>query len=300
VIGFERNDWSDWREIRTCGSVEAPQPGVPQPMTSNSSGQLLELRPPGPAVPEENTQEDQRRALTGAPVADPQSLGIYLLHHVSPPTLFEYWTESREQPSGAQGWRPRIKGHDVAELARRFATPLYVISRDQLRRNVRPSSGVLNAVGMSDHQAMPTADNKALVERFVEDVVNAGNTAAIADLCVPGSMFAAGIEGQMKNMKIAFPDNHFTIEEMVTEGDRVVIRLSIRGTNSGPLVGLPAFGRLEPPVPPTNRAVLGSGMQMFKIADGRIVSYSLELDQLGLLQQLGWTFTPPSPSGEGQ
>lgn len=146
---------------------------------------------------------------------------------------------------------------------------------------------------LNKDNAMSIEDNKALVRRFIDEVMNAGNTAAIADFCVPGSMFAGGLESQVKGMKTAFPDNHFTIEEMVAEGDRVAVRVTTRGTNSGPLVGLTAFGRLERPVPPTGKTVSGTGMNFFRVSDGKIVSFASELDQLGLLLQLGWTVTPP-------
>jgi predicted ester cyclase len=138
-----------------------------------------------------------------------------------------------------------------------------------------------------------STDNKALVQRFVDDVMNAGNITAIANFCVPGSMLAGGLEGQIRAMNTAFPDNHFTIEEMIAEGNKVVVRATIRGTNTGPLVGLPAFGRFETPVPPTGKSVTGSGLNIYTISDSKIVSYGGELDQIGLLRQLGWTFTPP-------
>jgi predicted ester cyclase len=59
------------------------------------------------------------------------------------------------------------------------------------------------------------------------------------------------------------------------------------------LVGLPAFGRFETPVPPTGKSVTASGTYVFTVSDGKIVSFAAELDQIGLLRQLGWTFTPP-------
>jgi predicted ester cyclase len=136
-------------------------------------------------------------------------------------------------------------------------------------------------------------DNKVLVQRFIDEVMNAGNTTAIADFCVEGSMFAGGIEGQIKAMKSGIPDNHFTIDDILAEGNRVAVRFTAHGTNSGPLVGLPAFGRLETPVPPTGKSVTTSGMYIFTVSDGKIVSFALELDQIGLLRQLGWTFAPP-------
>jgi predicted ester cyclase len=141
---------------------------------------------------------------------------------------------------------------------------------------------------------MTIEDNKALVQRFIDEVMNAGNAAAIADLCVPGSLFAGGIDGQIKNMKMGFPDNHLTIEDILAEGDKVAVRVTIHGTNTGPIVGLPAFGRLEAPVPPTGKSVIGGGMYFFTVSNGKIVSFTAELDQIGLLRQLGWTFTPPA------
>src|SRR5690348_4201741 len=141
---------------------------------------------------------------------------------------------------------------------------------------------------------MSIEDKKALVRRFVEEVMNDANSAAIADLCVPDSRFALGIAGQLQSMRTAFPDNHFTIDELLAEDALVAARMIVRGTNSGPLVGLPAFGRMEKPVPATGQSVLGTAIYIFKIVDGRIASLTFELDQVGLLQQLGWTFNPPS------
>ena len=76
-------------------------------------------------------------------------------------------------------------------------------------------------------------------------------------------------------------------------GQKVAVRVTAQGINTGPLVGLPGFGCLEKPGLPTGRSVTHSGMYVFTLSDGNIVSYAAELDQVGLLCQLGWTFTPP-------
>ncbi len=91
-----------------------------------------------------------------------------------------------------------------------------------------------------------------------------------------------------------FPDLHMSIEEVFAEGNKVAVRVTTRGTNTGPMVGLPAFGRLETPVPPTGKSVTGSGIYLFTVSDGKISSLAAEIDQMGLLQQLGSTFTPPT------
>jgi predicted ester cyclase len=83
---------------------------------------------------------------------------------------------------------------------------------------------------------------------------------------------------------------------MIAEGDKVAVRVTAHATHTGPLLGLPAFGRFEEPVPPTGRSVTMTGTYVFTIADGKIASYAAELDQIALLRQLGWTFTPPAPA----
>jgi predicted ester cyclase len=139
---------------------------------------------------------------------------------------------------------------------------------------------------------MSLADNKDLVRRFINEVFNAGDTEAIPKFCVSGSMFAGGIAGQVKSMKTAFPDQKFTIDNIVAEGDKVAVQLTINGTNSGPLIGLPAFGRLETPIKPTYKTITASSIYIFTISNERIMSFTFELDQIAILRQLGWRFTP--------
>jgi len=140
---------------------------------------------------------------------------------------------------------------------------------------------------------MSIAENKALVERFIEEVFNKGNVNAIADFCVPGSMFAGGVVGQIRSLKTFLPDGQFTIDSLIAEGDKVVAVITQRGTNTGPIVGLPAFGKLETPVPPTGKAVAVSSVSIFTLSGSKIKSYENHIDQISLLQQLGWTIEPP-------
>lgn len=137
-------------------------------------------------------------------------------------------------------------------------------------------------------------ENKALVRRFVEEVYNKGNLDSIADFFIQGSFLAGGHAGQIKVMKTAFPDNNFTIEEMVAEADKVVARMTVRGTNTGPIAGLPAFGKLETPIPPTGKQTMSTAIYIFTLKDGRIASINTELDQIGMLRQMGWKITPPN------
>lgn len=67
------------------------------------------------------------------------------------------------------------------------------------------------------------------------------------------------------------------IDEVVAEGDRVLVRLRFRGRHTGDLMGLPASGR----------SIDIAVMDLFRIVDGRLVEHWALLDNLGMLKQVG-------------
>ncbi len=82
----------------------------------------------------------------------------------------------------------------------------------------------------------------------------------------------------------AFPDLHFTVEDMIAEGDKVASRYTARGTHRGELMGLP----------PTGRGVTEVGIMISRLAEGKLVEDWHSPDNLGLIQQLG-VVTFPGP-----
>ncbi|HAL16835.1 MAG TPA: ester cyclase [Anaerolineaceae bacterium] len=99
---------------------------------------------------------------------------------------------------------------------------------------------------------MTTKDNKSLVRHLVEEGFNKSNLAAIDELLadnfidhkpLPGlpplPPSPAGFKQLATMFRTAFPDLLYTIEDMVADGDKVVIRYSACGTNTGELVGMP-------------------------------------------------------------
>jgi predicted ester cyclase len=80
----------------------------------------------------------------------------------------------------------------------------------------------------------------------------------------------------------AFPDLHFTIGDLVAEGDKVAVRLTGTGTNKGAFRG----------IPPTNRKVTVWMIQIDRIAGGKFMEGWSRYDTLGLMQQLGLIPTP--------
>jgi predicted ester cyclase len=75
----------------------------------------------------------------------------------------------------------------------------------------------------------------------------------------------------------AFPDMKLELEDLVAEGEKVLVRLVIRATHTGPFGAMPATGK------PIRVAVL----DLFQIRDGVLIEHWAQLDNLGMLKQLG-------------
>ena len=135
---------------------------------------------------------------------------------------------------------------------------------------------------------MSTEDNKTLMRRFFEEVYTKKNLAAIEEFISPNhidhSAAAAGLpvgaEGSRQAigmMLTGFPDLHVTVEDMIAEGDKAVVRMTMRGTQQG------AFGSISP----TGKQVAVSTIDIVRIEGGKIAEEWGIDDMLGMLQQLG-------------
>ena len=129
--------------------------------------------------------------------------------------------------------------------------------------------------------------NKAIVRRWIDEMcgrrnLSVGDEIFAADVIdhnpVPGQ--AAGVEGQkqvLSELFAAFPDFHSQAEEIVSEGDRVMVRWTATGTHQGDYFG----------VKPTGKQITYQGIDSLRVVDGKIVERWGVSDDLGLLQQLG-------------
>jgi steroid delta-isomerase-like uncharacterized protein len=132
-----------------------------------------------------------------------------------------------------------------------------------------------------------SADNKALVRRYVEEVLNKKNLALVDELFAPtfvdhdSSMPQAkgpeGVKRLAAMVHAAFPDLNFSIEDLIAEGDKVVYRYTIRGIHQNDFMGIPATGK----------AVKVTGIHIYRISDGKLQEEWENWDMLGLLRQLG-------------
>ena len=133
---------------------------------------------------------------------------------------------------------------------------------------------------------MSTEDNKALVRRFFEELWNQGNLVVADELMAPSHVHhfpgkdiqgPDGVKQLVSGIRTALPDFHLSTDDVIAEADKGVMRFTIHGTHQGEGMGLP----------PTGKRVVYTGIDIFRIADGKIVERWGEVDMLGLLQQLG-------------
>jgi steroid delta-isomerase-like uncharacterized protein len=138
----------------------------------------------------------------------------------------------------------------------------------------------------AEEAAVGTDENKALVRRFVAEAINGLRPEAIDELVSDGYTYhAPGMEIQGRNaiagvfamLRAAFPDWHEEIEDLIAEGDRVVFRVTGRGTHRGDFQG----------VPPSGRAVTVAGTDIVRIEEGKLAEHWANFDQLGLMTQIG-------------
>ena len=76
---------------------------------------------------------------------------------------------------------------------------------------------------------------------------------------------------------VALPDQHYTFEDEIAEGDKVVLRWTVRGTHKGEFRG----------IPPTGKQIAFSGVNTYRIASGKVVEEWSDFDRLDILQQIG-------------
>jgi len=135
---------------------------------------------------------------------------------------------------------------------------------------------------------MSTEQNKALVRQLVEEFFNRGNTGLADTLLAPDFVereeLPPGIPRDREGVKqlaalfrSAFPDFNVTIDDLVAEGDKVVLRATWSGTQKGEFMG----------VPPTGKRVSFGVIDILRIADGKFVEHWGQMDSMGMMQQLG-------------
>lgn len=136
--------------------------------------------------------------------------------------------------------------------------------------------------------------NKNLVRRFTDEVYNQSHKERIdayvhADFIdhSPGAPLNARgpayVASQYAATYAAFPDLRFTVEDLIGEGDKVVMRWSSQGTFTGKLGDVPGKGQ----------SMTVHGTSIFRLQDGKIIESWDLVDRLAMLRQAGFTVAPP-------
>ena len=119
---------------------------------------------------------------------------------------------------------------------------------------------------------MSTEQNKTLIRRYFEQVVNQVDRAAADELVAPNLVFNSPYTPQptqdresflqmLTAVHAAFPDFNLVDHDLIAEGDQVASRWTVYGTHEGELAGMP----------PSGKRVAITGLSIYRIANGKIV-----------------------------
>ena len=137
---------------------------------------------------------------------------------------------------------------------------------------------------------MSAEENKAVVRRLLDGASLEGYASVVGELIAPDFIAYAppfpDIEGPegfkqfLAGTFTAYPDGRFTIEDMLAEGNKVAVRLTLNGTHEG----VTRTG-----IAPTGKRVAVTGIEVYYLDGGKIVETWMNFDFLGLMQQMGAT-----------
>ena len=141
---------------------------------------------------------------------------------------------------------------------------------------------------------MSTEENKALLRRYADEIINKRNLAILDELMAPGlakDLVNNGVLPDRFNQAkfgffYSFPDLQITIEDDFAEGDKVGTRGYITGTHKGDFEGLA----------PTGKQVKFGYITLWRVENGKLVEFWPRVDYLGLMKQLGLV---PKPAQGG-
>lgn len=132
------------------------------------------------------------------------------------------------------------------------------------------------------------SDNKAIGRRFFEGMLGKGDWAVAEELMIedvvmhhPSSPTPVtgreNVVGMLGAFRGGFPDLKLVVEDVIEEGDKVVVRWRASGTHTADLFG----------IPPTGKSMNVPGISVLRLENGKIVEDWVAEDSLGLMKQIG-------------
>ena len=124
--------------------------------------------------------------------------------------------------------------------------------------------------------------NKEVIRTLYEQALNKRNMGLLQDFVsedyvgIGGEKGATAFEAPVAALIKALPDIQWNIEELIGEGDKVVVRWKVQGTHTGPFQHITATGN----------TVSNDGIGIYELKDGKVINAQVHTDRLGFLQQL--------------
>jgi steroid delta-isomerase-like uncharacterized protein len=139
---------------------------------------------------------------------------------------------------------------------------------------------------------MSIESTEAVMKRFVE-FINTADEQLAREIIAAEAVFYAPTHpeplrgpddclGLLAIMRNGFPDIQWTLEETITEGNKVAARFTMRGTHRGDFFG----------IPPTGKKISVQALNFYHLTDGQIVKEQGQPDLLGIMRQIGAVPTP--------
>jgi steroid delta-isomerase-like uncharacterized protein len=179
----------------------------------------------------------------------------------------------------------------VAVAAALAAAALGVAGAAASAATAAPAHRARAAAASPAHGAGLTG-NERVVEAFLQDVINEHHGDHAANYLNPGMQWSGGtvgtvtgsasVAGLFAGVVAAFPDAHITINDIFAQGDQVVVRVVVSGTQEGAILGIPASGRF----------VQWDGVDVYRLSDGKISNIWAGDDWTAILNDTG-TFKAP-------
>ncbi|QIN82326.1 ester cyclase [Rubrobacter tropicus] len=143
---------------------------------------------------------------------------------------------------------------------------------------------------------MSKEENKRTIRRIYDELWNERKLEVADELIARGAVnYDTGFVAQpfgpeemkrtVRVVTVGFPDNRHEVEEVVAEGDAVVLRCTLTGTHEGEFMGMP----------PTGRRIEVGEIHIYRLREGKAVEHRVGRDDLGAMRQLG-VIHAPEPS----
>lgn len=129
--------------------------------------------------------------------------------------------------------------------------------------------------------------NKATANRFYDEAINGGNMDLIDEVVSPDFVEHEGFPGLGTDrqgvkdfftmFRTAFPDMKFAIDDMLEDGDKIVVRATMTGTHKGEFMG----------IAPTGKSISVQAIDIVRFENGKVTDHWGVTDTAGMMEQLG-------------